>query len=78
MVVLASELLREAEKLVMAKLHPQTIIAGYRKATDICRQVAIVIFYVLVGIMFIHAFASRDYYNYFLCNPCFCSITDKP
>lgn len=37
-VVLASELLREAEKLVSAKLHPQTIIAGYRKATDIGRK----------------------------------------
>lgn len=37
-VVLASELLREAEKLVGAKLHPQTIIAGYRRSTDICRK----------------------------------------
>lgn len=37
-VVLASELLREAEKLVSFKLHPQTIIAGYRKATDIARK----------------------------------------
>ncbi|XP_018023575.1 T-complex protein 1 subunit beta [Hyalella azteca] len=37
-VVLASELLREAEKLVAAKLHPQTIIAGYRKATDVARK----------------------------------------
>ncbi|MDK2413374.1 TCP-1/cpn60 chaperonin family protein, partial [Aphanizomenon sp. 202] len=32
-VVLASELLREAEKLVAIKIHPQTIIAGYRRAT---------------------------------------------
>ncbi|KAF8607686.1 hypothetical protein BDV93DRAFT_487497 [Ceratobasidium sp. AG-I] len=31
--VLASELLREAEKLVMAKIHPQTIIEGYRIAS---------------------------------------------
>lgn len=39
MVVLASELLREAEKLVNAsKLHPQTIIAGYRRSTDVCRK----------------------------------------
>ncbi len=30
--MLASELLREAEKLVAAHLHPQTIIAGWRKA----------------------------------------------
>lgn len=30
--VLASELLREAEKLVAHKIHPQTIIMGYRKA----------------------------------------------
>ncbi|XP_050702840.1 T-complex protein 1 subunit beta-like [Eriocheir sinensis] len=36
-VVLASELLREAEKLVSMRLHPQTIIAGYRKATDAAR-----------------------------------------
>ncbi|KAF2360532.1 T-complex protein 1 beta subunit [Trinorchestia longiramus] len=37
-VVLASELLREAEKLVSGKLHPQTIIAGYRRATDVARK----------------------------------------
>jgi len=37
-VVLASELLREAEKLVgTSKLHPQTVIAGFRRATDVCR-----------------------------------------
>ena len=36
---MASELLREAEKLVSAsKLHPQTVIAGYRRSTDICRK----------------------------------------
>ena len=28
-VVLAGELLREAEKLVASKIHPMTIIAGY-------------------------------------------------
>jgi T-complex protein 1 subunit beta len=33
--VLAAELLREAEKLVDQKLHPQTIVAGYRRATDV-------------------------------------------
>lgn len=32
--VLAGELLREAEKLLEKSLHPQTIIAGYRIATD--------------------------------------------
>ncbi|CAL4062745.1 unnamed protein product [Meganyctiphanes norvegica] len=37
-VVLASELLREAEKLVTSRLHPQTIINGYRKATDTARE----------------------------------------
>ncbi|EDS42655.1 chaperonin containing TCP1, partial [Culex quinquefasciatus] len=31
--VLASEMLREAEKLIEQKLHPQTIIAGWRAAT---------------------------------------------
>ena len=31
--VLASELLREAEKLVMARIHPQTIAEGYRIAS---------------------------------------------
>jgi len=32
-VVLASELLRETENLLAQKIHPQTIIAGWRKAT---------------------------------------------
>ncbi|KAF0309985.1 T-complex protein 1 subunit beta [Amphibalanus amphitrite] len=36
--VLASELLKEAEKLVGMKLHPQNIIAGWRRATDIARK----------------------------------------
>jgi len=31
--VLASELLREAEKLVQAKIHPQTIVEGFRIAS---------------------------------------------
>lgn len=35
--VLASELLREAEKLIDLKIHPQTIIAGWRTATDVAR-----------------------------------------
>nr|AFK10639.1 putative chaperonin containing TCP1 subunit 2 (beta) variant 1 [Callorhinchus milii] len=36
--VLAAELLREAESLVARKLHPQTIIAGWRKATQAARD----------------------------------------
>jgi T-complex protein 1 subunit beta len=32
--VLAGELLREAEKLVQQKIHPQIIISGYRQARD--------------------------------------------
>jgi len=36
--VLACELLREAEELVSRKIHPQTIIAGWRKATDVARK----------------------------------------
>lgn len=37
-VVLACELLKEAEALVSQKIHPQTIIAGWRKATDAARK----------------------------------------
>ncbi|CAL8073111.1 unnamed protein product [Calicophoron daubneyi] len=33
--VLASELLREAEQLVAAKLHPQTIVQGWREASKL-------------------------------------------
>ncbi len=36
--VLASELIREAEKLVDMRLHPQTIIAGWRKAAKVARE----------------------------------------
>lgn len=36
--VLASELLREAEKLIDLKIHPQTIIAGWRRAVDVARE----------------------------------------
>lgn len=39
--VLAAELLREAEKLVDQKIHPQTIIAGYRRSA----KVRIIAFY---------------------------------
>ncbi|KAG8913481.1 T-complex protein 1 subunit beta, partial [Tulasnella sp. 417] len=36
--VLASELLREAEKLVMSRIHPQTIVEGYRIASAAALQ----------------------------------------
>ena len=36
--VLASELLKEAEQLIAMKIHPQTIISGYRKAVDAARK----------------------------------------
>ncbi|CAA9999887.1 unnamed protein product [Nesidiocoris tenuis] len=36
--VLAAELLREAEKLVDQKIHPQTIIAGYRRSAKLALQ----------------------------------------
>lgn len=36
--VLASELLKEAEQLVSMKLHPQTIISGWRKSVDVARN----------------------------------------
>jgi len=36
--VLAGEFLREAEKLVSAKIHPQTIIRGWRKAVTVARK----------------------------------------
>lgn len=36
--ITAAELLREAEKLVEQKLHPQTIIAGWRIAVDAAKQ----------------------------------------
>lgn len=36
--VLACELLKEAEKLISHKVHPQTIIAGWRKAVDCARK----------------------------------------
>ncbi|KAK6131043.1 hypothetical protein DH2020_035220 [Rehmannia glutinosa] len=37
-VVLAGELLREAEKLVHTKIHPMTIISGYRMAAECARN----------------------------------------
>jgi len=36
--VLAGELLREADKLLQQKVHPQTIIEGWRMATEIARK----------------------------------------
>ncbi|XP_004343186.2 chaperonin subunit 2 [Capsaspora owczarzaki ATCC 30864] len=35
--VLACELLREGEKLIAQRIHPQTIISGWRKAVDVAR-----------------------------------------
>lgn len=35
--VLAGELLREGEKLIHSKMHPQTIIAGWRMARDVAK-----------------------------------------
>lgn len=35
---IASELLREAEKLIAQKIHPQTIIAGWRKAAEVAKE----------------------------------------
>lgn len=39
MAVLAGELLREAEKLVQQKIHPQIIIQGWRRARDVAKKV---------------------------------------
>eukprot|EP01113_Clastostelium_recurvatum_P019843 TRINITY_DN2349_c0_g1_i3.p1 TRINITY_DN2349_c0_g1~~TRINITY_DN2349_c0_g1_i3.p1 ORF type:complete len:535 (-),score=135.41 TRINITY_DN2349_c0_g1_i3:217-1821(-) len=39
--VLAGELLREGEKLMSQKIHPQTIIAGWRLAVDVARKALI-------------------------------------
>lgn len=36
--LIASELLKEAEKLIEQKIHPQTIISGWRKAVTIARN----------------------------------------
>ncbi|KAG7251169.1 hypothetical protein CRUP_033537, partial [Coryphaenoides rupestris] len=36
--VLAAELLREAELLIAKKIHPQTIVSGWRKATQAARE----------------------------------------
>ncbi|CAL2032812.1 hypothetical protein CAEBREN_05455 [Caenorhabditis brenneri] len=36
--VLAAELLKEAEKLVNQRIHPQTIISGYRRALGIAQE----------------------------------------
>jgi len=39
--VLAGELLREAEKLVNARIHPQIIIQGWRKAREVAKKALI-------------------------------------
>jgi len=36
--VLAGELLREAEKLVDSRIHPQIIIQGYREAREVAKK----------------------------------------
>merc|ERR1719167_2174077 len=36
--VLASELIREAEKLIDMRIHPQTIISGWRQAAKVARE----------------------------------------
>ncbi|XP_034944640.1 T-complex protein 1 subunit beta [Chelonus insularis] len=36
--VFASELLKQAEKMVEQRIHPQTIITGWRKATNIAKE----------------------------------------
>jgi len=36
--VLTGELMREADKLLLQKIHPQTIIEGWRMASDIARK----------------------------------------
>jgi len=36
--VLASELIKEAEKLIEMRIHPQTIIAGWREATKVAQK----------------------------------------
>lgn len=37
-VVLAGELLRQAEKLTTARIHPQTIIRGWRKSVEVAKK----------------------------------------
>lgn len=36
--MLAAELLKEAETMIAARIHPQTIIGGYRKALKIAQK----------------------------------------
>ncbi|KAK1328167.1 hypothetical protein QTO34_012590 [Cnephaeus nilssonii] len=40
--ILAAELLWEAESLISKKIHPQTIIAGWREATKAARQALLI------------------------------------
>lgn len=37
-VVFCGELLKEAEKLIAMKIHPQTVVRGYRKAMEVARK----------------------------------------
>lgn len=36
--VLAAELLKEAEIMIATRIHPQTIISGYRKALTVAQE----------------------------------------
>ncbi|KAF8377747.1 hypothetical protein HHK36_031132 [Tetracentron sinense] len=67
-VVLAGELLREAEKLVAVKIHPMTIISGYRMAANVhamlcCRKSWIIKRMQNADVIFLpHAWVNA-YYN---------------
>lgn len=41
--VLAGELLREARDLLERKIHPMTVVEGYRRATDVARQALVAV-----------------------------------
>lgn len=54
--VLAGELLRQAEKLVQQRIHPQVIIKGWRKARDVARET-------LKSISFDHSSSEEIFYD---------------
>ena len=60
--VLASELLREAEKLIAMKIHPQTIVEGYRLASraalDALEKAAVDHAYVVVSCKYFFRYSS--------------------
>ena len=53
-VVLAGELLREAEQLVNQRIHPATIVEGFRAACDVARKA-------LAEVAFSHDGASQEF-----------------